>query len=154
MKFLSLRVDFISLNKLLSCYLHKVASSGTPERPAEGRYSIKMVIPKISITVYKSNKVSPPLFFKGIHSLVFFKNIYSFLAGASLLGLCSCMDFSLVVMSGGYSLAAQGLLIAEHRLWGTWASATRTRGLSNGGAWVLAHRCNSCGTGTWLLCCM
>ena len=42
-----------------------------------------------------------------------------------MLGLCFCLDFSPVMVIGGYSLVAvQGLLVvvaslvAEHRLWG------------------------------------
>ena len=61
------------------------------------------------------------------------------------------MDFSLVVMSRGYSLGARGFLlavaslVAEHRLQGMSASVVLARGLNSGGSWVLEHRLNSCG---------
>ena len=44
-----------------------------------------------------------------------------------MLGLCCCMDFSLVEASGGYSvvavwgfLRAMASLVAGYELWGTW----------------------------------
>ena len=61
-------------------------------------------------------------------------------------------SFSLVVASGGYSLAAvRGLLIAtaslvaEHRLCGTRASITEAPELSSCGSQALEHRLNCCG---------
>ena len=59
---------------------------------------------------------------------IYFLGILNFLLFLFLavLGLCCCMGVSLVVASGGYSLAAVGglltavvSLVAEHRLWGT-----------------------------------
>ena len=48
-----------------------------------------------------------------------------------MLGLCGCEGFSLVAVSGGYSLVvvcglliAAASLVAEHGPWGTWASVT------------------------------
>ena len=58
---------------------------------------------------------------------------------------------SLVAVSGGYSVAAHGLLIAvaslvvEHRLQGVWTSVVVTRGLSSCGLRALEHRLSSCG---------
>ena len=68
------------------------------------------------------------------------------------LGLCCCTLFSLVVASGGYSLAGvPGLLIAVaslivvHRLWGVWASVTAAQGLSSFGSRTPEHRLSRCG---------
>ena len=45
----------------------------------------------------------------------------------TVLGLCCCMDFSLVEASGGFSLVAvweflraMASLVVEYELWGTW----------------------------------
>ena len=81
--------------------------------------------------------------------------IYLFLA---MLGLPCCGDFSLVVVSGCYSLVVvRGLLIAvaslvaEHGLQGSWASVVAAWGLSICGSWALEHRLNICGTWAQLL---
>ena len=79
----------------------------------------------------------------GIFYLCFFHN-YLLLV---LLGLCCCMDFSLVVVSGDCShglLIAAASLVAEHRLWVVPASVAAAHGLSTCGSWVLEHWLNSC----------
>ena len=53
-----------------------------------------------------------------------------------------CSDFSLVVVSGDSSLAA------EHRLQGTQPSVAGACGLGNCGSRILEHRLSSCGA--WL----
>ena len=64
-----------------------------------------------------------------------------------MLGLCCCLDFSPVMVTGGHSLVAvQGLLIvvaslvAERRLWGLRASAAVVSALSSRGSQALEHR--------------
>ena len=76
-----------------------------------------------------------------------------------MLGLCCCVDFSLAVVSGGYSLAAVcrllilvASLVAEHRLQGAWVSRAAAWGFSSYGFQALEHRLNS--WGTWLSCSM
>ena len=78
-------------------------------------------------------------------SYVTFSNnfIYLFLA---MLGLCCCRGFSLVVVSGPYSLAVMcGLLmavasvVAGHGLQGTWASAVVASRLQDTGTIVVAQ---------------
>ena len=58
-----------------------------------------------------------------------------------MLGLCSCIGFSLVSVIGGSSLTVVcGLLtegaslVAEHRLWSTWAPAVAVCGFSSCGS--------------------
>ena len=70
-----------------------------------------------------------------------------------MLDLRFCVDFSLVVASGGYSLVSvHGLpiavasLVAKHRLWDVWASVVPARGLRNCSSPVLDHKLSSCGT--------
>ena len=60
---------------------------------------------------------------------------------------CFCKGFSLVSVSGGYSLVvvqrpllSVDFLAADHRLWGTWVSVTASPGLYSAGL-------NSCGSG-------
>ena len=60
--------------------------------------------------------------------------IYLFLA---VLGLCCCVGFSLVVVSGGYSL------VAEHRLQATLVSVVVACGLSRCGFQAVEHRLSS-----------
>ena len=76
-----------------------------------------------------------------------------------MLGLCCCSGSSLVVASGGYSLAmvhrllsAVASLVAEHRLWGTQTSGLAAHGLNSCGFQALEHRLNSCGAWTLILC--
>ena len=73
--------------------------------------------------------------------------VYLFL---TVLGLCCRMDFSLVVLSGGCSLAVVLLivvapLVAERGIQGTQASWIVACELSSCGSWALKHRLNSCG---------
>ena len=82
--------------------------------------------------------------------------IYLFLA---VLGLCSCIGFSLVSVIGGSSLTVVcGLLtegaslVAEHWLWSTWAPAVAVCGFSSCGSRTLEHRLNICGPWAYLLC--
>jgi len=79
-----------------------------------------------------------------------FKNklIYLFIFAA--LDLPCCVNFALVVASGGYFLAvvcrlltAVGSPVAEHGNWGA--------GFSSCGSQALEHRLNSCGAQPWLL---
>ena len=91
-----------------------------------------------------------------ITSLLFYLFIYLFLA---VLGLCCCIGFSLVSVIRGYSLTVvHGLLtevaslVAEHRLWSTWAPAVAVCGLSSCGPQALEHRLNICGPWAYLLC--
>ena len=63
-----------------------------------------------------------------------------------------CPGFSLVVVSGGYSLVVAGgpltaaaSLAAEYRLWGAWASVAVDAG-SVVSALGLEHRLSSCGS--------
>ena len=88
-----------------------------------------------------------------------------------MLGLCCCSGSSLVVASGGYSLAmvhrlliAVASLVAEHRLWGTHTSGLAAHGLkscgfqalehglNSYGFQALEHGLNSCGAWTLMLC--
>ena len=69
-----------------------------------------------------------------------------------MLGVCCCPGFSLVAVSGGYSLVAvHGLLIAvaslvpEHGLSGAPSSVAATRGLSR--SWLLGSRAQTRGKG-------
>ena len=85
---------------------------------------------------------------KKIFFLIYF--IYLFF---SVLGLCYCMGFSLVVASGSHSpamvlrfLFAVASLVAKHWLLGTRAPVVETPGLSSCGSWALEHRLNICGT--------
>ena len=71
----------------------------------------------------------------------------------AILGLHSCVGFSLVVESRDYSLvAARELLVAvasligDHGLQGTQAAVVWAHGLSSCGSWALEHRLNCCGT--------
>ena len=55
------------------------------------------------------------------------------------------MGLSLEATSRGYSslhwlLTVVASLVAEHRLWGTWASALAVCGLNSYGSWALEHR--------------
>ena len=75
-----------------------------------------------------------------------------------MLGLCSSVDFLLVVVSGGYSLAAVHRLLlvvsslaVEHGLQGMWALAVVPHGLRSYGSRALEHRLSSCGAWTQLL---
>ena len=66
----------------------------------------------------------------------------------ALLGLCHCAGFSLVVVSGTFSLmwnaglSSQWLLL----LWSTGSqdSVIKARGLSSCHSWALEHRLSSC----------
>ena len=57
----------------------------------------------------------------------------------AVLGLCCCVGFSLVLASGGFSLVVVhgvlvvhgGSLVAEHGLYGAWASVVVICGLSS-----------------------
>ena len=86
----------------------------------------------------------------GLHILPFYiyNFIYLFLV---VLGLCCCMQFSLIAASGGYPvvavhrlLIAVASLIAEHRLQDVRASVVVVRGLSSCGSraleqWLSSH---------------
>ena len=81
--------------------------------------------------------------------IIFFISLFLLLAVLSFHG---CIGSSLVAASRGYSLVAvRGLLIAaaslvaEHRLWGTRASAAEAPGLCSCSSQALEHRLNSCG---------
>ena len=70
-----------------------------------------------------------------------------------MLGLCCCAGSSLVLASRGCSLVVEcGLLtvaatlVAEHRLWGTWASVVVAGGFSGCGSRALEDRLSSCCT--------
>ena len=71
----------------------------------------------------------------------------------AVLGLCCCVGSSLVVACRAYSLVVVlGLLIvvaslvAEHRLWGSWALVVVVYRLSSCSSWAREHRLSSCGT--------
>ena len=75
-----------------------------------------------------------------------------------MLGLCCHRSVSLVVVSGGYSLAvvhepliAGASLVAEHELSGARASVAAARGLSSCGSLPLEHWLRHCGAGAQLL---
>ena len=70
---------------------------------------------------------------------------YLFLA---VLGLCCCMDFSLVVLCR--LLIAVASLAVEHGLYGTQAPAVAAPGLQNTGSIVVAHEL-SCSTACEIL---
>ena len=53
-------------------------------------------------------------------------------------------DFSLVAMSGGYSLVAASLVL-KHGLQSEWASVIAAGGLSSCSSWVLEYSLSSCG---------
>ena len=83
----------------------------------------------------------------------FFFYIYFIYLFFSVLGLCYCTGFSLVVASGSHSPAmvlrlplAVASLVAKHWLLGTRAPVVETPGLSSCGSWALEHRLNICGT--------
>ena len=67
------------------------------------------------------------------------------------------VGFSLIAVSGDYSLVAVrtllavASLVAEHRLCGTQASVGAHGGLSTWGSHALEHRLSSCGTWTYFL---
>ena len=70
----------------------------------------------------------------------------------AVLSLCCCRGFSLVAVSGGYSLAAACRRLipvaspaAAHGLYDAWASIVAACGLSSCGSRALAHRLGSCG---------
>ena len=56
----------------------------------------------------------------------------------TMLGICCCMDFSLVAGNRYHSL------VAKHWLWGERASVVVTCGLSNCSSQALEHGLNSC----------
>ena len=67
------------------------------------------------------------------------------------LDLHCCAGFSLVASSRGYSvvmvcrfLIAVASLVAEHRLWGTQASAVAAQGLNSCSSWALKYMLSSC----------
>ena len=63
----------------------------------------------------------------------------------AVLSLCCCAGFSLAAASGGYSgcgarvLIVVVALVAEHRLWGMWASVFVAPGLWKTGLIVVVH---------------
>ena len=68
-----------------------------------------------------------------------------------MLGLLCCTGFSLVVKSRGYSLVmvlsfpiVVASLIAEHGLWGSWASVVAEHGLNSCGSRALERKLNRC----------
>ena len=75
----------------------------------------------------------------------FFSLNFIYFLGWGCVCLCCCAGFSLVVVSGSYSLAVvSGLLIAVaslvgHKLWGMKASVVVAHGLSSTGWVVLRH---------------
>ena len=75
-----------------------------------------------------------------------------------MLGLCSYVDFLLIVASGVYSLAAVhrlllvvSSLVVEHGFQGIGALAVVAHGLHSYGSQALEHRLNSCGVWAQLL---
>ena len=66
------------------------------------------------------------------------------------LGLFAAPRLSLVAASRGYSLLvcvfliAVAPLVAEHGLWGMWASVVESRELGSYISWAPEHRCSSC----------
>ena len=93
------------------------------------------------------------LFFLTTFSLgaLFFSFIYSFYFLVAM-GLRWCRGIPLDVESVGYSLVICSLLpgvaspVAEHRLWGMWASVALARGLSSCSSEAVGHSLRSCGT--------
>ena len=75
-------------------------------------------VPLVTINLFSSTSVTIHLFCKSIH-FYFKKIIYLFLA---VLGLHSCVGFSLVAESGGCCFIVVASLVVEHGLWGIWAS--------------------------------
>ena len=70
----------------------------------------------------------------------------------AMLGLHCSVDFYLIVVNWRYSpVVVHRLLIAEHMLYGTWASVVAVSGLSSCGSWALEYRLNSCGSQALLL---
>ena len=74
----------------------------------------------------------------------FFFNMYLFWA---VLGLHCCIGFFLVAKVGATLglLIAETSLVAEHGLWGAWASAAVACGFSSYHSWGLEHSLNWCG---------
>ena len=58
------------------------------------------------------------------------------------------MGATLVV--GSATLIVVASLVAEHGLWGMWASTIVGHGLSGCGFWALEHRLSSCGSWAYL----
>ena len=78
----------------------------------------------------------------------FFKNfVYLVLA---VQGLCCRVGLSLVAVPE--LLTAVASPVAEHRLWGVWASAVPARGPCSCGSQALEHRLSGCGAQALLLC--
>ena len=73
----------------------------------------------------------------------FLKTLFTYLA-LVVLGLRCYGGYSLVVDSATLIVVAS--LVAEHGLWGMWASTVVGRGLSGCGFWALEHRLSSCGS--------
>ena len=73
----------------------------------------------------------------------FLKTLFIYLA-LVVLGLRCYGGYSLVVDSATLIVVAS--LVAEHGLWGMWASTVMGRGLSGCGFWALEHRLSSCGS--------
>ena len=71
------------------------------------------------------------------------KTLFIYLA-LVVLGLRCYGGYSLVVDSATLIVVAS--LVAEHGLWGMWASTVVGRGLSGCGFWALEHRLSSCGS--------
>jgi len=69
----------------------------------------------------------------------------------AVLGLCcctgffsSCREWGLVSSCGCGLLIAVASLVAEHWLWGPWASVVLARELSSCGSWALEHKLSGC----------
>ena len=80
-------------------------------------------------------------------SSFFFKKLYLVLA---VRGLRCCVGLSPVAVPG--LLTAVASPVAEHRLWGVWASAVAARGLCSCGSQALEHRLSGSGAEALLLC--
>ena len=76
---------------------------------------------------------------------LYFLLVYLFIM--AMLGLCCCVDFSLVVVSRGYSVSGCGLLTAVASR--CRAQALEYAGFSSCSSWALEHRLSNCGTGAY-----
>ena len=82
---------------------------------------------------------------------LFFKKIFIYLFLA-VLGLQCCVGFSLVVVSGGYSLAVASMDFLLWCLLLLWGMHSRVCGFNSFSLQALEHRLVSCGARAWLLC--
>ena len=82
-------------------------------------------------------------FFFLVSACWFFLSLFIYLFLAAL-GLHCYVGFSLVAVSGGYSLVAVFRLLITVAFLAV-GMGSRPRGLSSRGSWALEHRLNSCG---------